>query len=321
MAKKKTGTKSKRSTPKKKEFDTSEYSDKLFAWLSEGYEVSDLTALIKTGSKTKLKNAFKDHEGKIARLRELEVQLNELDVDDENERFLEIKSFLKDLSKIEEIETYLESFKDHSRINELKAELASLNINGFEKEAKEIINKLSDPEDLDEIEADIKALRKRIKERFFESAFEMELSPEEKKEIGVVPMAPVAETIFFIHRDGTLLSVKSKIPPEKLSKKLLSRMVMAIREQMSKAFNEGEHVHKLTYEGHSIILEDSNHVYAAVVINGDEKPIMYKIILKALQIMEKKYASEFNNWSGDRKKLTELEKYSTAIFQAFDKLN
>ena len=68
---------------------------------------------------------------------------------------------------------------------------------------------------------------------------------------------------------------------------------MAIREQMNRAFNEGEHAHKLTYEGHSIILEDSSHVYAAVVINGEDQPIMYKIILKALQIMERKYAADY----------------------------
>ena len=320
MAKKKTGTKSKRSTSKKK-FDSSEYSDKLFAWLSEGYEVSELTELIKNGSQTKIKKAFSDYEKDMEKLRVLEEEINEQDVDEEDERYMEIQEFLKDPSKLEEVEKYADMFRDHTRINELKAELATLNISGFEKEAKAIIDDLDNPEDLDKIEADIKFLRKRIKVKFFESAFEMELSPEEKVEKGIVSKPPLAETIFFIHRDGTLLSVKSKIPPEKLSKKLLSRMVMAIREQMNRAFNEGEHVHKLTYEGHSIILEDSNHVYAAVVINGEEKPIMYKIILKALQIMERKYANEFNNWTGDRKKLREMEKYSTAIFQAFEKLS
>jgi len=320
MAKKKTGTKSKKSSSKKK-FDTSEYSEKLFDWLSDGYEVSELTGLIKTGSQTKIKKAFSEYKKAIDRLKELEGEVHELDVDEDDLKYQKVLTFLKDPSKIELIERYVESLSDVSKMIELKAELSSLNIKGFEKEAKAILYRITNGEDSDDIENDIKLLRKRIKEKFFESAFTMELSPEEETDRGLVKEGPLAETIFFIHRDGTLLSVKSKIPPAKLSKKLLSRMVMAIREQMNRAFNEGEHVHKLAYEGHSIILEDSNHVYAAVVINGEDKPIMYKIILKALQIMERKYAKDFDNWSGDRKRLTELEKYSTAIFQAFEKLN
>ncbi len=320
MAKKKTGTKSKKSSSKKK-FDTSEYSEKLFDWLSDGYEVSELTALIKNGSQTKIKKAFTEYKKNIDRLKELEDEMHELDVDEDDLKYQKVLTFLKDPSKIEIIEGYLESQGNVSKMTELKAELSSINVKGFENEADIILTRISNGEDPDDIENEIKLLRKRIKEKFFESAFTLELSSEEEKERGVVKQGPLAETIFFIHRDGTLLSVKSKIPPEKLSKKLLSRMVMAIREQMNLAYNEGEHIHKLTYEGHSIILEDSNHVYAAVVINGEDRPIMYKIILKALQIMERKYANDFDNWTGDRKKLTELEKYSTAIFQAFEKLN
>jgi hypothetical protein len=80
-------------------------------------------------------------------------------------------------------------------------------------------------------------------------------------------------------------------------------------------------VHSLAYEGHTIILEDSVHVYAAVVVIGEPKPVMYRVILKALQIMEKKLATEFDNWKGDRTSLENLDKYTSAIFQALDKLN
>jgi hypothetical protein len=115
--------------------------------------------------------------------------------------------------------------------------------------------------------------------------------------------------------------VKSRKPTTELDKKLMSRMVMAIKEQMGKTFREGEHIHSLTYEGHTIILEDSVHVYAAVVIAGEPKPIMYRVILKALQIMEKKLAPEFDRWRGERNSLENLDKYTSAIFQALEKLN
>jgi len=168
------------------------------------------------------------------------------------------------------------------------------------------------------IEKSITKLKKKIKEKFFESAFEDEavLLIEDEN-------APkfVAETIFLLHKDGTLLSVKSKKPPKELDKKLMSRMVMAIKEQMNRAFKEGEHVHTLTYEGHTIILEDSQHVYAAIVVIGEAKPVMYRIILKALQIMEKKLAKELDSWKGDRSSLDNLDRYTSAIFQALDKIN
>ena len=80
-------------------------------------------------------------------------------------------------------------------------------------------------------------------------------------------------------------------------------------------------IHTLTYEGHSIILEESVHVYAAVVVIGEAQPVMYRIILKALQIMEKKLANELDNWRGNRASLDNLESYTNAIFQALDKLH
>lgn len=324
MAKKKSGSKSKSTSSKKqttsKGVDTSEFSEKLFAWLQDGYEVDDLTDLIKSGTKTQLKKAFNKYEKAIKRLEVLAEEFKDLDVDKDSKAYKRIRGHLKNPDRVDEVEEFVKKMKYLPRLNELKAELASLNVTGFEKEAEDIKAKFRNPDLLDEIDIDIKTLKKRIKEKFFEGAFEMELAPGEETEVGVVARGPLAETIFFIHRDGTLLSVKSRIPPEKLNKKLLSRMVMAIREQMNRAFKEGEHIHKLTYEGHSIILEDSSHVYAAVVIAGEEKPVMYKIILKALQIMEKRFASEFESWTGDRSKLSNLEKYSTAIFQAFDKL-
>ena len=323
MARKKSSTKSKsRSTAKKSsEKDSgSEYSDKLFKWLQDGYEVDALTELVKSGTKAEIKKAFSKYQKGVRKLKSLAKEFEQLDVDKDSKKYKEIESMLMDPENILEIEEFVNSMKYLPKMNELKAELASLNVTGFEKEAKAIIAKFGDITLLDEIDADIKLLKKRIKEKFFESAFEMELEPGDEAEKGVVTKGPLAETVFFLHRDGTLLSVKSRIPPEKLNKKLLSRMVMAIREQMNKAFKEQEHVHKLTYQGHSIILEDSNHVYAAVVIAGEEKPVMYKIILKALQIMEKRFSKEFDNWAGDRSKLVNLEKYSTAIFQAFDKL-
>lgn len=290
-------------------------SSKLYDWIAEGYDVEPLVRVVKTKDNKNIDRMFKRYEKNITRMEKLKKRLADLELDPKNPKLQEwLKSF-KNPELVDDVEDFLIALETGPKIKELRAELASLNVTGFEEKVEEIKEKLKDPELIDEAVRDVKALRRRIKEKFFEEAFEEVVVPTQDDE-----GESVAETIFLLHKDGTLLAVKSKKPPAELDKRLLSRMVMAIREQMSKAFKEGQHIHTLDYEGHSIILENSTHVYAAVVIKGETTPIMYKIILKALQIMEKKLRTEFDNWTGDRSTLKNLEKYTTAIFQAIDKV-
>jgi hypothetical protein len=312
MAKKK-GTK--KSTTKK--ISDEDISKRLYEWIAEGYEVEPLMKAVQSKDHTKIQRNFKKFDKNIRRMDRLKTKLEEMGYDEDNPRYNEISKVLKDPNRVIEVEEFLQSIAVEPKLKELQGELASLNVSGFEKEAEEIKAKFNDPEKIEEIEKDITALKRRIKEKFFEEAFE-DVVVSKKAEDAI--KGSIAETIFLLHRDGTLLAVKSKIPPKNLNKRLMSRMVMAIREQMGKAFKEGQHVHSLTYEGHTIILEDSIHVYAAVVVKGEATPVMYKIILKALQIMERKLKHSLENWTGDRSTLENLEKYTTAIFQAFEKL-
>lgn len=313
MPKKKTSSSSKKSSTSK---DKSDYANQLFDWLSQGYVVKPLTEVVKSKDKNKMDEMFSDYSDRIDRLKVVKAKFQELEFDQKHSMYEEITGKFNDPMQVVYLEKFARSFEEGPKLNELKAELASLNTTGFEEQVKQIKIMFNDKDDTDDIEKAIKKLKKKIKEKFFESAFEeVAAPPEEEKE------KFIAETIFLLHRDGTLLSVKSKKPPAQLDKKLMSRMVMAIKEQMNRAFKEGEHVHTLNYEGHTIILEDSTHVYAAVVVVGEAKPVMYRIILKALQIMEKKLANEFNGWTGDRSKLDNLDKYTSAIFQALDRLH
>jgi Fe2+ transport system protein FeoA len=290
-------------------------ANRLHDWISQGLVVDQLIQSIRSGNTVATDELFRSFEGKANRLEKVKDRLEELGFDEGHELFPKVSSMLNNPLQVEILESLATSLETGPKVKELKAELGSLNTKGFEEEANRIRVMLDDGTDLTVIENDIKKLQKRIKEKFFEMAFEE----------AAVPQAEAAkftaEIIFLLHRDGTLLSVKSRKPPTELDKKLMSRMVMAIKEQMGRAFREGEHVHTLTYDGHTIILEDSVHVYAAVVIVGEPKPVMYRVILKALQIMEKKLANEFDTWKGERGSLENLDKYISAIFQALEKLN
>ena len=319
MPKKKSSSSSKKSSTSSSKAD---YPAQLFDWLSEGYIVAPLTQVIKSKDNKKIKEMFTDYADRIKRLEAVKDKLDQLEFNYKNNTYGDVLEKLNDPMEVDSLEKFVKSFQDGPRLNELKAELASLNVSGFQEEAKKIKTMFDDEDDLDEIEKAINKLKKKIKEKFFASAFEEEAIPLKEEAIPLKEEPKfTAETIFLLHRDGTLLSVKSKKPPAELDKKLMSRMVMAIKEQMNRAFKEGEHVHTLTYEGHTIILEDSQHVYAAVVVIGEAQPVMYRIILKALQIMEKKLAKELDGWKGERASLENLDRYTSAIFQALDKIH
>ncbi|MFO7618661.1 MAG: hypothetical protein R6W91_03275 [Thermoplasmata archaeon] len=287
----------------------------LYDWISEGYIVDPLLDAIKSGNEEQINSAFMNYNNLVDRLARVREKMAQIGLDEKHSAYPKISDKLNDPYQVEALESLAIEMEHGPRFKELRGELASLNTSGFEEEANRIRAMFDDHENPDVLENEIKLLKKKIKEKFFEAAFEEVVVPAEVKP------TTTAEIIFLMHRDGTLLSVKSRNPPSELDKKLMSRMVMAIKEQMGRAFKEGEHLHTLTYEGHSIILEDSVHVYAAVVIVGEAKPVMFRVILKAIQIMEKKLAAEFETWAGDRSKLENLDKYVTAIFQALDKVN
>jgi hypothetical protein len=299
--------------------DNNPNASSLYDWISAQYNVEPLISAVRSGNMVMVDEAFGDYNKRVRRLETILEKLARLGFGNGHERFHEFSGHMRDPMKVEELESLAKLLEVDPRIKELKVELASLNTNGFEEEANRIRAMFSIGTDPSIIDNEIKVLTKRIKEKFFEVAFEEEAVPSEPEPSAETKFT--AETIFLLHRDGTLLTVKSRKPSGDLDKKLMSRMVMAIKEQMGRAFKEGEHVHSLTYEGHTIILEDSVHAYAAVVIVGEPKPVMYRVILKALQIMEQKLAPEFEAWKGDRNTLDNLDRYTKAIFQALEKLN
>ena len=309
----------KKKSPKRSTSDESikEISSKLYDWIAEGYEVDELVKIVKSKDIKKIAKLFREYEDKIKRIEKIKRELEKLKqvhaLNTKSPLYIQLMELIDHPAKVDVAEKFMESLKSGPKLAELQAELASLNVTGFEDEAKAIKVKFNQPELVENIDRDIKSLKRRIKENFFAESFEEVVAP-------TVERSFVAETIFILHKDGTLLSVKSKKPPAELDKKLMSKMVMAIKEQMIRSFKEGEHVHSLTYQGHEIILEDSVHVYCAVVVVGEARPVMYKIVLKALQIMEKNFANEFNNWTGDRAALHNMDKYTSAMFQALDKL-
>jgi hypothetical protein len=295
-------------------------SKKLYDWIAEGYVVDELVEAVKSKDTKTIDKLFGEYESNIERVEKLKGELEKLKqvrgaLNTKSPLYIQLMEIIKHPAKVDVAEKYMVSLKSGPKLKELEAELASLNVTGFEEEAKAIKAKFADTSRADEIERDIRSLTRRIKEKFFAESFESVIVPTEEPKKSFK-----AETIFLLHRDGTLLSVKSRKPPRELDKKLMSKMVMAIREQMSRAFKEGQHVHSLRYEEHTIILEDSVHVYAAVMISGEVRPVMYKIILKALQILEKHFAGAFDNWTGDRSSLKNMDKYTSAMFQALDKL-
>lgn len=287
-------------------------------WENSGYNLESLQdAMDDEGyTVTKLKALFKDYEENIERLEEQKDKLLVLDVDKNSECYLDIKECLNDPSRVEEVEEFVTTVAIEPKLKELKAELASLNITGFEDEAKRIIHMIDRKDDPLTIGAAIKSLRRHIKEAFFEKEFMGAITVEEKpkpRKIGH------AETVFMLHMDGSLLAVKSRLPKSQIDKKELSRAVMIIRKEMELA-REGEMREKIPFQSKNLLLHTGNDVYIGVIISGTDTPVMYKLMLKVGDLMEKKFEAQFKKWKGDRQSLGPLDRYINALFQAFDKL-
>jgi len=282
-------------------------AEMLLHWVTQGYEIGQLVGDLR--GRANIEPYFEEFKKRVNRCSEILAEIESLGTVPP-ERISSIRELAKNPGRLAELEKELTDWKVGPRMKEMKAEFLSLNIKGFEEPARKIQAKFSDPAKIDEIEKDIKDLKHRIKERFFENEFAVHLEP-----VPVTTAYPLADTIFIIHRDGTLLSVKSKHAKEQVDKKALSHMVLEIKDRMAKGAKEC-----FDADGLKIIMENGQHVCVAVAFKGDELPIMRKIVDKVVQILERKNAEAFSSWTGDRAKLLDMERYPTALFQALEQM-
>ncbi|MFH0816973.1 MAG: hypothetical protein V1934_09205 [Methanobacteriota archaeon] len=283
------------------------HGEMLLHWVTEGYEIGQLVGDLR--GKKNIEPYFEEFQRRVKRAAEIIAEIEVLGTVPPV-RVEALRAIAKEPARLAELEKELSDWRDGPKLKEMKAEFMSLNIKGFEDAARVIQGKFSDPSKRGEIEKDIHDLKHKIKERFFEQEFAVHLEP-----VPETSAHPLAETIFIIHRDGTLLSVKSKQSKEQVDKKALSHMVIEIRERMSKGSKEC-----FDADGSRVIMENGQHVCVAVAFKGDELPIMRKVIDKVVQIMERKNAAVFSNWTGDRARLIDMERYPTALFQALEQM-
>ena len=284
------------------------YGDMLLHWVNQGYEVGSIVKDIQGGRDAQ--ETFDDFSRKAKRAQEIVAEL-ESTPGVPADRMENVRRMAKEPLRVHDLEKELAELKVSPRLKELKAEFMSLNMKGFDEDARRIQAKFNDPTKLEELDHDIKLLKRKIKERFFETEFAIQLEP--VRGAG----APLeTETIFIIHKDGTLLSVKSKQPKDQVDKKALSRMILDIRGRMDKG-----NVGTFQCDSSNVIMELGAHVCVAVAFKGEELPIMRRVLDKVVQIMERKNSDALNTWTGDRSRLMDMDRYPTALFQALDALD
>ena len=301
------GGPSKAAPPKPEARPDVSHGDLLLHWVVKGYEGGNLVGDLR--GKKNVEPYFDEYKLKVKRCADVMAEIESIS-GIPPERLEAIRAVAKHPDRIAELDKELADWKTGPKLKELKAEFMSLNIKGFEDAARTIQAKFADPSRLDEIEKDIKDLKHRIKEKFFEQEFAVHLEPSP-----ATASHSQAETIFIVHKDGTLLSVKSKQQKGQVDKKALSHMVQEIRDRMAKGARDCFDI-----EGSKVVMENGQHVCVAVGFKGEELPIMRKVIDKVVQIMERKNADVFSSWNGDRARIVDMERYPTALFQALDQM-
>lgn len=283
------------------------HGDMLAEWIRGGYEVSELVEAMRSAGDREIAAIFEEYEQNLARLEALRKEVEQKVPEAKRGEFAPL---LKDPSKIKELKKKLSQIAYEPRIAELKAELASLNTKGFDAEADAIRGMMEDPERLDEAEEAIRALRKKIKERFFEQEFVMHL---EAKARG---LHVEAETVIILHMDGTLLAVKSKKSKDQLDKRFLGKAVLKTREVLTERTGPKH----FEIEGKNLLVQPGSHICIALVFEGKPVELINRMILKVIEIMERKHAEVFKSWNRDRTRIFDIDKYPTALFQALEKL-
>ncbi|MBI5000298.1 MAG: hypothetical protein HZB92_02050 [Euryarchaeota archaeon] len=285
------------------------HGDTLMDWTLRGYHLSELMIALKGAREEHVPQIMKDFSAKIHML---EALRREFQAALPPEKLSELEPMFVDPSKIPELERRLSQLKYEPKTSELRAELATLNTKGFEREAEAIKKALEDPRRLNEAEMAIGTLKKKIKEKFFEQEFAVQL------ESRPAPSSPglMLDTIVVMHKDGTLLAVKSKKPKEELDKRFLSKAIVKIREAALQ-YPEGA---TLDVDGTKFSIQPGAYVCVALSFHGEEPQILRRVLKKVTDILERKHSETFKTWTGDRSRLFDIDKYPTAIFQALEKV-
>jgi hypothetical protein len=305
-----------------------EYAIEILGWATAGYDTSKLEEAMKSGNKKKFEREFKKFKKGVEKLEEIKKELEELNIAGVEEEVDKLLTVLDDPYKVKDAEKELEKIKKLVRIKDLEVELDSMMVvEELKPKIMEIKKKLKDVKNLDEIETEIKDLRREFKESYFVAEFieTIEEKPRAVKKIKVTeevektsnPM--VVLDLFVFSNSGKFLGHKTARKGKIDKKSIIERLNMARDFVKNEKFAPGVLI-KVPKGGETLLLHKGNFVAVGIIISGTPHKLVGKLLKKGVGMIESEDAEAIKNWDGSRASLLHLKKNMDAIMYAAIKL-
>lgn len=210
---------------------------------------------------------------------------------------------------------------DEEKLAFLRKELEELRAKGFEKEVTDMEAKLSDPLRIGEVDAEIRELRHKQRERIFEFQIVKELDKVEAKQKKVEAPSErklLIDEIFVIYKGGLLLSHQTRRLKPYSDKEIVAGMLTAVMNYIQDfgkdTFHQrSESIRRIDYGTYKILIETGEHICIAMVLSGDEPGNTPQMMRDTVGKIENRYRNFFENWDGTLQKIREIDGYVSEL--------
>ncbi len=128
---------------------------------------------------------------------------------------------------------------------------------------------------------------------------------------------PVIEEVFLISKRNSMLIVHNtrRLRPDRDSD-IIAGMFQAVQNFIEDSFQDtGDwQLNRLEFGGNNIVVEQGNHVYMAVVYEGELGEEKIQEIRDVIESIEEEFGEQLKEWDGDRKELRGIKDITQDLF-------
>ncbi len=307
-----------------------EYAITLLGWATAGYDTSKLEDSLSRGDMKAFKKDYKRFEKGIIRIEEIKREIESLNIAGVEKEVDDLLQVLKDPLHTKKAENYLERLKKLIHAKDLEVELESMmSVESLKSRALSLKDDLKDPDNIDDVEEQMKDMRREFKEEYALNQF-MELideKPREVKKIKVVeevrktanPM--MVKDLFVFTSTGKFMGHKTArkgaIDKKNLIEKLNSARDIIRNDKISPGMSV-----KIPRGDEILLVHKGARISVGMIISGQPHKLAGQLLKKGVEMMEREDADIIKKWDSKSKKptLPHMKKNMNAIMYAAMKL-
>ena len=257
----------------------------------------------------------------IAHLREIKSWFETIEEPFKTDFKPEFEPLANDVQKINELLELKNRIMNKIKVTKLLAALDEIKAPQYKIEVDRLREQIEKMENLIEIEEQIKTLKRKERELFFETkvAESVIIAEKEKRPVKEESISLKLEDIFILYKDGRLMGEYIRRGKTQPNPKILENL-LKIAQKFVRAQTEGAKENLIKLGNHEITMLHGNFVFIAIITYGKRHPLVLKIVEKIIQLLEMRYKEILPKWSGDKNQIPNLERFAGAIIRAIGKI-